>query len=477
MRIELGEWLPDQPVFNNPGCVNAQNTLPKAQSYGQLNSLSSFSGALTGACLGAFWMPDTSGNAHNFAGDSTKLYKYDGSGTWDDVTSGTYSTAVSWKFEKYGDGRCIAVDIGQPVQYYDIGVTTKFQDLAGSPPQAKYVATVRDFLVLANIASNPNRVQWCGFNNSELWTPSLLTQSDFQDLPGRGANITGTVPGAYGVIFQESSIWRMDYVGPPTVWRFDEVERGRGTRSPNSIVHYGTNVFYYDPSGFYHFDGTGSTPIGHERVDQWFNTNSGDYLTIQGVIDRQNQLVLWGFKSSAAKTYNDRLVIYSFATNRWSWGEVETQYMSERQAQQITLDGLDTPFPSGIDLQSIPMDTQAFNTNLNVQAFNGSNESCTFEGAALDANFETRELSMDEHGTFTNSVRPLVDAGTVTVQFGGRGSQTVTSTYSNSVSLNRIGEASHRVNKRFQRFRFQVTGGFDYAQGVEVRSRQAGRRS
>jgi hypothetical protein len=195
------------------------------------------------------------------------------------------------------------------------------------------------------------------------------------------------------------------------------------------------------------------------------------------VIDRQNQLVLWGFKSSSAQTNNDRLIIYNFATNRWSWGEVETQYMSERQTQALTLDQLDTPLPNGIDIDSIAMDTQAFTTALNVQAFNSSNQACTFEGAALAAQLETREVMMDEHGTFTRTARPLVDSGTVTVAFGGRGSQAVTATYSNAVSLNRVGEACHRVNQRFQRFRLQITGGFDFAQGVEIRSRRAGRRS
>ena len=279
------------------------------------------------------------------------------------------------------------------------------------------------------------------------------------------------------MIFTEASIWRMDYSGPPTVWRFDEVERGRGTRSADSVAWYGTNVFYYDPSGFYVFNGQGSTPIGDERVDKWFNRNLGNPLTIQGAVDRQNQLVMWGFKSTGAANYNDRILIFNFATNRWSWGEIETQYISEYQSQSLTLDQLDTPLPGGIDANSINMDSQAFATALNVQAFNGSNQACTFEGTPLMATLETREVSFDEHGSMTRNIRPLVDGGVVTVQLGTRGAQDVTATYSNQTSLNRIGEACIRKNARFQRVRLEITGGFDFAQGVEVRTRQAGRRS
>lgn len=477
MRVELGEWLPDQPPFNNPGCVEAQNTVPRAQAYSQLNGLSEFTGALTDVCLGAFWMPDGNGNAVNFAGDSTTLYKYDNAGTWDDVGTSTWTTAVQWNFEKFGS-RCIAVDPGNSPKYFDTGSSTVFEDLPGSPPNARYIATVRDFVVLANLSTGANRVQWSGFNNSELWTPSLSTQSDFQDLPGRGGPIRGLVPGAYGVVFTENSIWRMDYTGPPTVFRFDEVERGRGTRSERSIAYYGTNVFYYDPSGFYVFDGQGSTPIGEGRVDRWFYQNLGDELSIQAAVDRANQLVMWGFKSSSSSVQNDRLIIYNFATNRWSWGVVDTQFISERQAAQLTLDQLDTPLPGGIDADSIAVDSNAFSAALNIQAFSSTNKAATFEGGALMATFITREIAADEHGAYTKSVRPLVDGtGTTTVQVGGRAAQTGTASYTNSVSLNRIGEAPVRVNKRFQRVKLQITGGFDYAQGVEVRSRQAGRRS
>ena len=99
------------------------------------------------------------------------------------------------------------------------------------------------------------------------------------------------------------------------------------------------------------------------------------------------------------------------------------------------------------------------------------------KGDPLAASLETKELSFDNHYADTNACLPLVDgADTVHVMFGRRSRQTEDVNYSNQIGLNRIGEACKVVSAKFQRFRLEITGGFDYAKGVEIRGRQAGRR-
>jgi len=475
VQVELGDWLPELPALDNPGCVQAKNVIPRAVGFSELDGMESFSNALSGACLGSIWMTDATGAAQNFAGDSTRLYKFTSSAWANAARTATYAAATSWNFEKFGN-RCIAVSPTNAMQYYDMASSTTFQNVGGSPPQASYVAAVRDFLVIASVASYPYRVQWSGFNNSELWTPSLATQSDYQDLPGRGGNIRGIVPGEYGVVFQESSIWRMDYTGPPTIFRFDEVETGRGTPASRSIVPVGNIVYYYDWAGFYAFNGQASQPIGNERVDAWFSRNCGDFTSIQGAVDRVNRIIMWAFKSRAAPTYNDRILMYNYSIGKWSWGEVTTQFIAERRAPQLTLDQLDTPLPGGIDSDSIPMDSQAFSSNLQIQAFDSLNRAATFEGAPLTAVIETKELAFDESRADTNAILPLIDGGTVTVRFAQRNTQAVTASYSVSTGLNRVGEACKVVTGRFQRFEITITGGFDRARGIDIRTRKAGRR-
>ena len=487
VSVDFGEWLPDLPAFLNKGALEAKNCVPELKSYRQLNSLQSFSNALTGACLGSFWAQDSSNVIYNFAGDQTKLYELQNSITWTDVSgaSAPYS-AANWEFTKFGSDRVIAAAKAEALQKFDIGSDSVFADLAGSPPQAARIATIRDFVMLGDISSQgPNYVRWSGFNNSELWTPSIATQADFQELKGRGGRVQQIVPGNYAQIFCEQSIYRGDYVGPPLIFRFDEVERKRGTPAPRSVCWSGGNTWYYGWDGFYHFDGVKSTPISANKVARWFidNADSAAFDSMNSVVDRLNRLVIWAFKSSSTSTYNNRLIIFNWAANRWAYAEVDTQLLAEFVAPGLSLDELDTPLSSGIDIDSINVDsTQFTGGGVNIMAFDTSNKAATFDGDALTAVLDTKEIAApnDDDRLILTGVRPQVEANgtsTVTVSVGSRNKLGDTPSFGVGRTLNDInGEASFRMNSRYQRYRLSIAGGFDNAIGARARLSSAGGR-
>jgi len=482
--VPFGEWTPDLPSHMNPGALIAENVIPQIQSYRSLNSLTSFTDALTAACVGTFWAQDDNNVVFNFAGDFTDLYRLDGGDTWTSVNrlvGGDYA-ASNWEFTKFGD-RVIAASIADDLQFYDLNTDTEFDDLPGSPPKAKTIATVRDFVMLGDIPSRgPNFIQWCGFNNSELWTPSLATQSDFQELFGRAGRVQKIVPGEFAVIFCEHSIFRADYAGPPIVFQVDEVERKRGTPAPNSVAWTGNNVFYFGWDGFYVFDGIQSTPISHNRVSKWFEQNAGaDALdSMRAAVDRINRLVIWAFKSTISATQNDRLIIYNWGADRWSYGKLDTEVIDEFVSPGFALDALDVPLPAGIDTDSIAVDsTQFIGGIVNIQAFNSSHQAATFDGTPLTSIIDTKEISSGaQQRIVTNSVRPLIEGGlstVITLQVGTRNTLQENLNFSAAKATNGInGEVSVRANSRYQRFRVNITGGFDHAEGARPSSRISG---
>jgi hypothetical protein len=491
--VQFGEWLPDLPEYQNPGALIAQNVIPQLQSYRALNSLSSFSNALANVALGVFWAQDDAGVVSNFAGDVDALYELAGGNNWVDVSGPSAPYAVdNWEFTKFGD-RVIAAGFQTDLQQWDLASSIAFGDLAGSPPRGRRIATVRDFVMVGDTDVNgggggsnvgPNFVQWSGFNNSELWTPSLGTQSDFQELFGRGGRVQKIVPGEYAVIFMEQSIFRADYAGPPIVFQFDEVERKKGTPAPNSVVWSGGLIWYYGWDGFYVFDGQRSQEISANRVSNWFALNAAtDALdSMRGAVDRRNRLVLWAFRTSASAPINDRLIIYNWAADKWSMAEIDTQLIDEFLSPGFTLDELDGPLPLGIDLESIPVDSDQFaGGNLNLQAFDDQNQAATFDGVPLPATMDTKEISgPDNSRMFTNSVRPLVEASgtpTITVEIGSRNRLQDNVVFTPPKALNAInGEANFRVNSRYQRYRVNVADGFVHGNGVKAQSRLNGGR-
>ena len=486
--IPFGEWLPDLPEYANPGALIALNCIPQVQSYRALNDLSAFTNALGDICRGVFWAQDENNVIFNFAGDADTLYQLTGGDTWTDVSgpSAPYS-ADAWDWTLFGN-RVITANNADPLQYWDLGVSAAFADLPGSPPQAARIATVRDFIMVGDIATGPgagpNFVQWSGFNNSEEWTPSIRTQSDFQELFGRGGRVQRIVPGEYAQIFMENSIFRADYVGPPVIFQIDEVERKRGTPAPFSVVWTGNLTYFYADDGFYVFDGRTSQPISHNRVSNWFKDNAAvDALdSMRGAIDRRNRLVIWAFRTSTSEPVNNRLIIYNWAADKWAYAEVTTQVIDEFVSPGFSLDALDGPLPLGIDLDSIPVDSDQFaGGGINIQAFDSSNQAATFDGMPLTATIDTKEISGPDHSRmFTNAIRPLVEmtgGATITVQVGTRNRLNENTNFTLAKTLNQInGEASVRVNSRYQRYRLQIADGFIHGNGVKASQRLSGGR-
>ncbi len=480
--IEFGEYLPDLPDFENPGATEAKNVIPAGMSYQPFLSQVVYSNALDARCQGAVSTKDNDGNTTNFAGNASKLYKSAG-GTYSDVSlAGGYTTGAeeNWRFTRFGT-RLIATNFTDYPQTYTLGVSSAFANLT-TALKARYVATVRDFLVFGNTwdgsdGNVPYRVRWSAIGDPTDFTVSATTQSDYQDLDPSNGWVTGVVTGDYGIIFQERAISRMDYSGSPTVWEFRPVEIGRGTQAANSIVKVGSLVFYLGIDGFYVFDGSQSAPLGVNKVDKTFyNELDLSYLSrIYGTADVDRQVIYWLYPASGNSSGNgNKIIMYNYspnATKRWSYAsDLNLEFLYTSLSEGYTLDGLDA---LGYTIETLPfsLDSRVWTgENFLLSGFDSNHKQVNFTGAALTALLETQEAQISKgQKTFVSLVRPVVDgSGTITVQIGTRNLLSESVTYASAVATNAIGDVPIRSNARFHRARVNITGGFNDAMGIEV---------
>lgn len=506
MRESFGEWLPDLPALTNPGALEAKNCVPRLTSYGSLRGLRPFTPALDSACLGAFGAvrAGATDEVFIFAGTASALWRLVGN-AWVDVSqSSTAYGAARWEFARFGANIIACYDAGAP-QLFNMATATNTTDFTNLPgaPQARHVGIVRDFVVLGQVADAPARVQWSGFNNSTQWASSAITQAGQQDLPGQGGVVQRIVGGEVGVLFQERAITRMTYVGPPVIFRFDEIERNRGTPASGSVVWTGSRVYYYAADGFYALDllGGESIPIGHNRVNDWFRETADEVAlpSMTGAVDNVNTLVIWAFKTSASQSANDHLILYNWTADRWSHAVLTTQQLIETPApDQYTLDTLDgptTPTPQGegvimnptgpliggIDRASIPVDDAAYagGSVPMLLAFDAANQGSTLSGNSLDLCVQTKELGFDDRLTYIHSVRPLVEAApdsrlSITALTRNRQQDNPETTL--PVVSNDIGTCDVRTHARYTRYQLQGVGPITHAIGVEFEPQRRGRR-
>lgn len=493
MRLEIGEWLPDLPAFENPGATVAQNVIPFGNSYKSFASPVTYSNALDGRCQGGYSTRDNNSVVFNFVGDATKLYSETSPATFTDVSvSGGYSTSTeeNWQFTLFNENVVLATNFNDPMQSITLG-DTAFANLDDSAPKARFITTVKDFVVVGNTNDEsdgdmPNRVRWAGIGDQTAWTVLPSTQADFQDLYGNGGWVMQVVGGEYGVIFQERAITRMSYIGSPVVFQFDEIERGRGTPASNSVVKFGNNIAYLGWDGFYIFDGQFSNSIGVNKVNKtfWDDVDQTNMHRIYAVEDPFNQIIFWCYPSSNnSDGRSDKILAFNYsptATKRWAQASgLDIEYLYRSFGLGVTLEGLDA-YSSSIDDLPFSLDSRMWIGNSSVlSGFSNVHKQVNFTGTALNAVVETQEAQVYEGFRSTiNRIRPLVDgSGSITVQIGTRNILSESVSWGSAISPEANGDFSVRSNARYHRARLNISGGFNFVQGIDILdSRKGGSR-
>ena len=488
--MKFGELLADIPANENPGLTLAKNCIPAPASYRPFNAAVAFSSALNSACRAAIAVKDASGNVYNYAMSGTKLYGLVSSTMTDYTRSvgGDYAVEAEHmaEFVEWGNKViCVyGIDDGSTntAQIITKG-GANFADLSGSPPEARHIGVVRNFVVLGGVhdgTSRPNRLVWSGIEDETSWTAGT-DQSDYQDLQ-TGGNVMRVVGGEYGTIFCETAIYRMTYVGGDLIFQFDEVEPARGAISSGAVINHGETIFYISNDGFYMHAGGRSTPIGVGKVDKtFFSDLDQNYLwRISAAVDPINTLVFWSYPGPG----NDggmpnRIMVYNWSANRWAGPiEVESELIYQAITAGVTLDGLPAAGYDYLDEIQYSLDSRFWQGgSVILSCFNNAHKLASFTGDALTATFDTGEYALSPGRSFVTAARPLYDGttATVTMQAGTRNKGSDSVTWSSiSAQHSRTGLCNFRSNAYFHRFRISIAGGFDHAYGFEATSTAAG---
>lgn len=473
--IPFAEWRPDMPALSQ-WAREALNVVPAEESYMPLNDLAGVSSALAARAQGAAWFRGTAGATRMFAGDATKLYLLSGS-TWNDASrlaGGPYATGADgmWRFTQFGTLALAVNGIDAP-QKFDLALGTHWEALAGSPPIATYITTVRDFVLMGKIGSAPQRLQWSGINNAELWGSDPATQTDFQELPD-GGDITGLTGGELAVVLQEAAIRRMTYEGPPVVFRIDKIATDLGCSVPGSVASLLDMTFFLHKSGFYMVrGGQAIEPIGRGKVDRtfWSEFDETNQFRCSAAIDPVRGLYVFAYPATGSGGVPNRLLIYNWRTGRWSRAVVACNLIYGGVSQQgYTLEALD-PFGT---LETLPysLDSSYWTgaVSLLLFGFDAGHRSGSFGGAALEAVCETAEFNPGNGLRATvRGCRPLIDGGAPVLQVGARETQQKAVAWGPPVGLTPAGLAPVLASGRYFRVRATMPAGATWSnmQGVD----------
>lgn len=469
----------------------------------------------TSQVAGSISVIDANGLPHTYIGNATQLAEITATSSTNVSKAGGYTNNGSWEFAPFtaaGVDNIYATDYTDPIQVMAAGGTT-FADLAGSPPKAKHMAQIGQFLTLGNTSGGvisgvtqgavPNRFWWSQIGNPASWPdPTTLAaagdQSSFQDLNLEYGALQHITPGQKsGKVYQEHGITLAYYIGGGSVFDINTYEKKRGCMCVNGVVTVGDVDYFIDQSGFFETDGAQVIPIGHDMVDKtWLADVNTAYLEhVRGAHDASNKCIWWAYPSLTATLLGafvscDKVIVYNYANKRWAMGYVGQTIDQIFSAYTLgyTMEQMDS-INSNLDLIFPSLDSPVWNGGQPTIGLFGLQQIGTsgsyasyyggFTGAALTATIDTKEMNLNEGGlALVNNCNPVVMGATLaSIQMAPITRNTLSDLPTTGALVSpsaRTGKVPMRSVARYHVFRTQIPGGFTNAMGVEPEFTQAG---
>jgi hypothetical protein len=168
---------------------------------------------------------------------------------------------------------------------------------------------------------DPMLIRWSDQEDPYTWTPQITNQAGSLKLSHGSQIITAVQSRQEIVVFTDSSLYSLQYVGPPFVWTAQLIADNVSVVGPNAAVIASGAIYWMGIDKFYKYDGRVQTLNCDLRryIFQDFNTLQNQQV-YAGTNEGFNEV--WWFYCSANSNEVDRYVVYNYIENVWYYGNM-----------------------------------------------------------------------------------------------------------------------------------------------------------
>ena len=269
-----------------------------------------------------------------------------GSGTWGSGTFGSVSALSAnnqlrlWSIDNFGEDMLACVRAGG-IYYWDNsdGVSTRakaLEDLTSVnlPPTLGLQVIVSDIdrhaIVLgADPISGTSRtgsvdpllVAWSDQENILEWEPKSTNTAGSLRLSS-GSQILGGLRARQEIlIWTDTSLYSLQFIGPPLTFGLNLVNEGVGLIGPNAAINAPPGVFWMDRKGFYVYNGSVQNIPCSVHSYVFDDINEEQNFQFFAFLNRQFNEVGW-FYNSSDSDLPDRYVTFNYTDSVWSIGQL-----------------------------------------------------------------------------------------------------------------------------------------------------------
>lgn len=478
----FGKWGPDTFSADSGVAGEASGVRPGLSAYRPWFQPAVASLALPAVCRGAFAGRTTANATAIFAGTGVRLYKFAGIGTA--YTNITRSSAVNyavatddlWQFAQYG-ANVFGTQITDTLQFIDASAGTNFEPVAGSPPKARYLAVVGDFLMLGNTDTSSKEVRWSARNDAASWTKGQK-DSDAQTFPDGGdvMGLAGFELG--GLVWQTEIVRRMTARQDAAIFEFHRVETSQGTLAPYSIINRQGTSYYYAINGFQQImmDGA-SDAIGANWIDGWFLDNSNAATrpkAIVGSSDPASPEVYWLFAGPGNATssvfdhalcYNPTLTDSDYGP--WTHAPLSASLIFPAATTATSLENLGVAglgYTSMDTLVPYSLDADIWKGGApRMGAFDSAFKMDFFTGTPMAATVQTAQFQpVPGRRAYVRGFRLLTDAPVATARVGYTESPATAIVWNGATSMEANSRVQARASGRYLQIEASIPAGTDW---------------
>ena len=248
--------------------------------------------------------------------------------------------------------------------------------------------------VYATTALDPMQIRWSNQEDLLTWTPAITNQAGDYRLSHGSTIITAQQTRQEILVFTDSAIYSMQYLGPPYVWSFQILGDNISIAGPNAVAS-ATNITYWmGLDQFYMYSGRVEILPSTLREYVFTDINrTQSFQFMSGTNEGYNE-VWWQYCSTNSNVI-DRYVIYNYKDNVWYYGDWDN-YAGANQGRTAWLDSALRASPMATTYGAAGVSTNA----MLVYHENGVDDGTVNPAVPIVANVQSSDFDIGEGNNF-----------------------------------------------------------------------------
>jgi hypothetical protein len=197
-----------------------------------------------------------------------------------------------------------------------------------------------------SVIQDPLLVRWSDQESFATWTPAITNQAGSTRLSHGSQIVTAMQTRQEILVLTDTTIYSMQYLGPPFVWGFQIMGDNISIAGPNAVATANNVTYWMGTDKFYMYAGRVQTLPCTLREYVYNDINlEQSYQFCSGTNEGYSEI--WWHYCSSNSTVINRYIIYNYLENSWYYGDWDN-YQGVSQGRTAWLDSSLRAFPMAI---------------------------------------------------------------------------------------------------------------------------------